>query len=225
MEGVEAHRLMPRFMVLPAVGVATACFGVVGLVGREVSGPVPEVDSLGFAAADRVFTAVPGIAEPLSYATHPVAMIGVIMLMAIVAYRVRRPRVALLAVFGPTAAVTFNAWVLKPVVGRELDGYLAYPSGHTTALVSILTVFTLVTASNAAPGRRLRATTGTAAVCLVLTGAAVSAIVGLRYHYLTDTVGGFCWAIGAVITVAAVLDLLPGRHPALRLRREQAYRA
>ncbi|WP_147459938.1 phosphatase PAP2 family protein [Actinokineospora cianjurensis] len=222
---MEAHRLMPRFMVLPAVGVATACFGVVGLVGREVSGPVPEVDSLGFAAADRVFTAVPGIAEPLSYATHPVALIGVIMLMAIVAHRVSRPRVALLAVFGPAVAVTFNAWVLKPVVGRELDGYLAYPSGHTTALVSILTVFTLVTASNAAQGRRLRATTATAVVCLVLTGAAVSAIVGLRYHYLTDTVGGSCWAIGAVITVAAVLDLLPGRHPALRLRREQAYRA
>ncbi|MCP2267694.1 phosphatase PAP2 family protein [Actinokineospora diospyrosa] len=147
------------------------------------------------------------------------------MLMAVLAYRVSRPRIALLAVFGPVAAVTVNTWVLKPVVGRELDDYLAYPSGHTTALVSILTVFTLVTASNAAPGQRLRATIGTAALALVLTAVAVSAIVGLRYHYLTDTVGGFCWAVGAVITVAAVLDLVPGRHPALRHRREGAYRA
>ncbi|GAA2967222.1 hypothetical protein GCM10010483_08260 [Actinokineospora diospyrosa] len=55
-------------MVLPAVGVATACFGAVGLVGREVSGPVPTIDLLGFEAADRVFAAAPGVARPLLFA-------------------------------------------------------------------------------------------------------------------------------------------------------------
>ncbi|WP_245614105.1 phosphatase PAP2 family protein [Actinokineospora inagensis] len=223
--GLEAHRLVPRFMVLPAVGVATACFGVVGLVGREVTGPVPALDRLGFAAVDRVFDRLPGFAGSLSYATHPVALVGVIMLMAVIALRVRRPRVALLAVVGPLVAVAVNGWVLKPVVGRTLGGHLVYPSGHTTTLVAIFTVLTLVTASNAVPGRRIRATAGTVFGCLPLIGVAVSAIVGLRYHYPTDTVGGSCWAVGAVITVATMIDLVPGTHPALRLTREQAYRA
>ncbi|WP_104481774.1 hypothetical protein V5P93_005909 [Actinokineospora auranticolor] len=224
---MEPNRLLPKALIIPAVGVAAVSFGVVAAIGRDVAnertaGPL---DRAAFRVADWVFSALPGVAEPLSNASRPPAMITVIVVMAIIALWRRRYRVASLCVLGPVVTAGVNSWVLKPVVGRTHDGYLAYPSGHTTTLVSILVVLTLVVVANAPAGERLKQTVVCGAVTVVLTAVAVSAIVGLRYHYLTDSVGSFFWATGGVITVAALLDLLPGTHPARRLTREQAYRA
>ncbi|WP_018684623.1 phosphatase PAP2 family protein [Actinokineospora enzanensis] len=224
---MEPHRLLPRHLLLPAVAAAVVSFGIVALVGRQVAGErtAGRVDRAAFAVADAVFDRLPGVAGPLAWASRPVAMISVIVLMVLAALWARRPRVALLAVLGPVITAGLNSWVLKPVVDRTHDGYLAYPSGHTATLVSIFTVFTLVTAANAPPGRRLARTAATAAACLALIAVAVSAIVVLRFHYLTDAVGAFFWAIAGVVTVAAALDLLPGTHPRARLTPLRAYRA
>ncbi|MGQ0837865.1 phosphatase PAP2 family protein [Actinokineospora sp.] len=124
----------------------------------------------------------------------------------------RGPRVALLAVLGPVVTAGLNTWVLKPIFGRTHDGYLAYPSGHTATLVSILAVVTLVVAADAPPGRRAVRTTVVAATALVLVAVAASAIVGLRYHYVTDTIGALFWAVGAVVAVAAVIDFRAGTN-------------
>jgi hypothetical protein len=35
-------------------------------------------------------------------------------------------------------------------------------------------------------------------------------VVGLRWHYFTDTVGGIALGTGTVLTLAFVIDLVPG---------------
>jgi undecaprenyl-diphosphatase len=97
---------------------------------------------------------------------------------------------------------------LKPLVGRTIDGGLAFPSGHTggaTAL-GVVAALLLITV--------LRPATGTSALllsagALVSGGAMALALVSDRVHYPTDTVGGFCVAVAVVLASALVIERLP----------------
>src|SRR3954454_17603712 len=68
--------------------------------------------------------------------------------------------------------------VLKPLFGRESDGALAYPSGHTTTMVVVMGVLVLV--AGAPLGSVFVAVTH---CVLGMIGQSVS------YHFFTDTVG------------------------------------
>ena len=61
-----------------------------------------------------------------------------------------------------------------------------------------------------------------ARAALVVAACAVTALVavgviGLRWHYFTDTVGGVALGTGTVLTLAFLIDLVPGvvRDPGL----------
>lgn len=135
--------------------------------------------------------------------TNPVLMISVLAVVTIVAVSVRRIDLAILAVAGPGLSVTLSSLVLKPIFGRRYYGtYLAYPSGHTTALTATIVV---VLVAIGLLGRKALTVTafGLAVVVLIF---AVIGLVGLRYHYVTDTIGGFCVGGATVLLVAYVLD-------------------
>ncbi|MFS0900259.1 PA-phosphatase [Mycolicibacterium litorale] len=117
-----------------------------------------------------------------------------------VAYALWRGRWRLAAVSAlcPPVAVV-SAQLLKRVFGRTRDGELAYPSGHITALVVIAGMVVLVA------GGRLWA--------LVLAALAVVAgmiLVGMTFHYFTDTVGALLLG-SAYVAVAARLVARPRR--------------
>ena len=135
--------------------------------------------------------------------TNPILLISVLAVVALIGLAVRRYDLAVLAAAGPGLSVLLSSVALKPLFGRRYyDTYLAYPSGHTTALTA--TIFVLLVAV-AALGRTALtvAAFGAAAVVLIC---AVIGLVGLRYHYMTDTIGGFCVANATVALVAYVLD-------------------
>jgi undecaprenyl-diphosphatase len=47
-------------------------------------------------------------------------------------------------------------------------------------------------------------------------------VIGLGFHYTTDTIGGFCVALGAVLGVAMVIDVVADRRlqlPAISRKR------
>ncbi|GLZ38975.1 phosphatidic acid phosphatase [Actinokineospora sp. NBRC 105648] len=212
------RRLLPPELTRPATAVAVLCFAATAALGVAVAGGTAEGpwDAAAFDALDRLYGALPGVVEPVSLTTNPVVMIGLLVVIAAVALVRGRPEVALLAAVGPALAAGVNTWLLKPLFGRTHDDYLAYPSGHTTTFVSIMAVLTLVISANAPPGRRVIRTVTTAGVSFVLFAVAASAIVELRYHYLSDTLGALSWAVGAVITVAAVIDRCTRRTRAAR---------
>ncbi|HEX6934586.1 MAG TPA: hypothetical protein VF162_20750 [Streptosporangiaceae bacterium] len=118
----------------------------------------------------------------------------------------RRPGGALLAALGLAAAEGITEGLLKPVFHRTYLGSLTYPSGHTTAIFALITTVAVLLLT---PPRPVRAR---ALQYLILAAAGVIAVVvpiglmGLRWHYFTDTVGGAAVGLGTVLALAFILD-------------------
>ena len=124
-------------------------------------------------------------------------------------------------VIGPLAAVVITEQVAKPLVGRHLGpfGGDSYPSGTVTAAAALVTVVTL-----AAP-IVLRPLVGLAGLMVI--GAVGIAVVGLRWHFPTDAIGGALVGVGSVLTLDALVHV-PGhwrrrsQHPVADQRIEPA---
>ncbi len=110
------------------------------------------------------------------------------------------PRAATMLVV-PELAVAINTWLLKPLWGRQLDDYLAYPSGHTVHLVAIAATFVLL--AELPQARRL-----VCAAASVATLAAAVGMVGLGYHHPTDILGGIAAAITMAISLCWAAEFL-----------------
>ena len=141
---------------------------------------------------------------------------------------------AVLAAAAVPAANGLVEGLLKPVVHRTYLGNVVYPSGHTTAIFALaatVTVLLLVPPRPAGAGalRVLVPAVACAAGVVVAVG-----LIGLRFHYFTDTVAGAAVGIGTVCGLALLLDLPPTRRglawvcrqrPAARERQSHPARA
>jgi membrane-associated phospholipid phosphatase len=127
---------------------------------------------------------------------------------------------AVLAVAAVPVADGLSDGLLKPLVHRAYLGALTYPSGHTTAVFALAaTVAVLVLASPQRGGTWALRVLIPVAACVLACVVAI-ALVGLRFHYFTDTVAGAALGIGTVCGLALLLDLpvvrrwlAPGRSP------------
>jgi membrane-associated phospholipid phosphatase len=110
---------------------------------------------------------------------------------------------ALSLVVAPIAAVVVAERVAKPLVGRNLEGVLSYPSG-TVTVVTALVAGALVVAPR--PAKAPVALLGGALVVAVCI-----AVVVLRWHYPSDAIGGVCVGAGAVFFVDGVARMFRSR--------------
>jgi membrane-associated phospholipid phosphatase len=139
--------------------------------------------------------------------------------LALACLAVRRVNGAVLAVVSVAVAAALTELVLKPLVHRTINGFLTYPSGHTTGLFALAAVIAVLLLSS--PGGRPRSALRIAAVAaaVVVACAVGVAMIGMDFHYFTDTVGGAAVGTGVVIGVAFLLDLDGSRRRLARLRR------
>ena len=126
---------------------------------------------------------------------------------------------AVLAAVAVPATAGLNDGLFKHLVHRTYLGVLSYPSGHTaavSAMAATVAVLLLVPpqAARTGPLRVLLA----AAAC-VLGGVVAIGVIGLRWHYFTDTLAGAAVGIGTVCGLALLLDL-----PAVRRQLARACR-
>ena len=113
---------------------------------------------------------------------------------------------AVLAAAAVPAAVGLNDGLLKHLVDRTYLGVLSYPSGHTATMFALAaTVTVLLVPPSPAKAGPLRLLIPVAA-CVLGSVVAVG-VIGLRWHYFTDTVAGAAVGIGTVCALALVLDL------------------
>jgi membrane-associated phospholipid phosphatase len=114
---------------------------------------------------------------------------------------------AVLAAAAVPAAVGLNDGLCKPLVHRTYLGALSYPSGHTATVFALAaTVAVLLHAPARPAGARALRITILAALCVL--GCLVAlGVIGLRWHYFTDTVAGAAVGIGTVCALALLLDL------------------
>ena len=114
---------------------------------------------------------------------------------------------AALAATAVLATTGLNDALFKPLVHRTYLGVLSYPSGHTaatSALAATVAVLVLVPPQVARTGPLRVLLAGAACMlgCVVAAG-----VIGLRWHYFTDTVAGAAVGIGTVCGLALLLDL------------------
>ncbi len=119
---------------------------------------------------------------------------------------------AVLAVAAVPAATGLNDGVFKPLVHRTYLGFLTYPSGHAATIFALAaTVGVLVYPRQRARAGALR-TLILVAAC-ALGGVVAVGVIGLKWHYFTDTVAGAAVGIGTVCGLALLLDLPAVRRP------------
>lgn len=144
------------------------------------------------------------LAAMLMSPSDPPVVYTLIALLAAIGLASRRWEIAAVAVVAPGLATAVTDFVLKPLFDRRYTGNLSYPSGHTVAAVAVLTVGVLTVAS--VRGRILALV-----VWLAVTASVATGLVGMDYHYPTDTLGGLAVAVGTVLPCAVLADVVVAR--------------
>jgi len=168
-------------------------------------------------AADRLDRAVdapvitwfghhPGLAGWLAFPGSLVPMAVLSVAIAAACLLAGRLNGSVLALAAVPVAAGLNDGLLKHLFDRTYLGALTYPSGHTATVFALAaTVAVLVLASPPArigPLRMLLAAAAGALGVVVAVG-----VMGLEWHYFTDTVGGAALGVGTVCGLAFILDL------------------
>jgi membrane-associated phospholipid phosphatase len=138
----------------------------------------------------------------------PIPVIAMTAALALACLVTRRWRGAVLVAVAVPAAEAVTEILLKPLIGRTLGGGLSFPSGHATGVFALATAVVILLAGPLRPPIPATARLLLALAAVLAAGAVAIAVVGLGYHYFTDTVGGATVAIGMVLGIALVLDML-----------------
>lgn len=112
-----------------------------------------------------------------------------------------RHRAAWFCLGAPALSLMVTEWVGKPLFHRTLGSSLAYPSGHTTAAVSLGTLLVLLgwRSGGIRRGLVVAALWSVPAISMILF------LLLLRAHYPSDIVGGVGVGIGVPCLLAAAL--------------------
>jgi len=120
-------------------------------------------------------------------------------------------RGAALALLAVPVASGLNDAFLKHLFHRTYLGVLTYPSGHAAAAAALAMSLTilLLLAPGAAPSAGLAAVPRWAIPAVAWLAVVVVAVgvMGLRWHYLTDTIGGAALGTGTACALALLIDL------------------
>ena len=115
---------------------------------------------------------------------------------------------AVLAAAAVPATVGLNDGLLKPLVHRTYLGALSYPSGHTAAVSAIAATVTVLLLVPPHPVRFSVPRLLIAAAAWAVAAVVAIGVIGLKFHYLTDTVAGAAVGTGTVCVLAFALDLI-----------------
>jgi membrane-associated phospholipid phosphatase len=201
--------LMPDRLRRPALGAALLAWLVAASLaaqyaGGTAAGPLDRA----LTGAVRAVAGPPGlIGEILVFPTTPALVYAALVAVLVVEVVRRRWWWAGLVVTGPTVAIVLTEAAFKPLDGRTHNGFLSYPSGHTVSAVSAYLVMLLVLTT----GRSRTVRLAGCGALLVLTVVLATGLVAMDYHYPTDTIGGFCVAVGVILPAAVLTDALSAR--------------
>lgn len=186
------------------------CAVIVAVIGALVAGQT-RADPFDRAIDSPVITVLGHHSHLMLHLTFPGTRTGAFALTAIIGLgclAVRRYEGLVLVVCSMIVAVGLGDYVLKPLVHRTYFGSLVFPSGHTTAAITLASVLTLLLVPVVA--RRDGARRWLAVLVLVVAWLAVVgvilAVIALRWHYFTDTIAGAAVGVGTVCGVALIID-------------------
>jgi undecaprenyl-diphosphatase len=185
---------------------------VIAALGLLVRGQAQpgRLDSAIDSAVVGSFSRSQGVLPWLALPGSTIPLIGVSVAIAVGCLIARRPNGVALAVTAVPVTAFLDDTVLKHLIGRTHLGQLSFPSGHAASAMTLATVLGVLLHDPArrAAVRRIRAAL-VAAACAI-TALVAAGVIGLRWHYFTDTVGGIALGTGTVLALAFLIDLVPG---------------
>lgn len=154
------------------------------LLGLVVGHGPTAFDGQALRVMQRVFGPDPHWMLYFSWALPMMVILGISVLIALVR---RRWRLAVVVALCPVLSVIATR-LLKPLFGRYKGDALAYPSGHTTVVITVMAMLVLAAGVS---------------VWLLLVAGVITAIGGLSMaatdlHYLTDNIGAVFLASATV---------------------------
>lgn len=154
------------------------------LLGLVVGHGPTAFDDQALRVMQRVFGPDPHWMLYFSWALPMMVILGISVLIALVR---RRWRLAVVVALCPVLSVIATR-LLKPLFGRYKGDALAYPSGHTTVVITVMAMLVLAAGVS---------------VWLLLVAGVITAIGGLSMaatdlHYLTDNIGAVFLASATV---------------------------
>lgn len=205
-----------RTRAWPVLATCVLVIAALGLLLREQAHP-DRLDSVVDTAMVASFRSHQGVLPWLALPGSTVPLIAVSLAIAVGCLVARRPNGVILAVTAVPVTAFLDDTVLKHLVDRTHFGQLSFPSGHTASAMTLATVLGVLLHD---PARRIA--TRMARAALVVVACAVTALVavgviGLRWHYFTDTVGGVALGTGTVLALALLIDLAPGLPRSLEM--------
>ena len=193
----RAGALLACCVILVAVlGILFAHHTTADQLDQDIDSPV--IAWLGGHRGFALWLAAPGSQLPA---------VGLSAVIVVACLLTRRFKGAVLAAAAVPAAVGLNDGLWKPLVHRTYLGALSYPSGHTATAFALAATVAVLLNFPARPARaRVLGIVIPAAAC-VLGGVVAVGVIGLKWHYFTDTVAGAAVGIGTVCGLALLLDL------------------
>ncbi|HEX5189920.1 MAG TPA: phosphatase PAP2 family protein [Streptosporangiaceae bacterium] len=191
-----------------AAGVLAACAVIVAVLGVLFAHQT-RADAFD-RAVDAPFISALGDHHETYLLARPGSELPALLICAaivIVCLLARRLGGALLAALGLAVSEVVTEKVLKPLFHRTYLGSVTYPSGHTTAIFALVSTVAVLLLMPPRPARARPLQYVVLAAAAVLAVVVPVGLLGLRWHYFTDIVGGAAVGLGAVLAIAFMLDV------------------
>jgi membrane-associated phospholipid phosphatase len=197
-----------RTRAWPVLTTCVIILATLGLLLKEQAQP-DRLDSVVDTAIVASFRGHQDILHWLVLPGSAIPLIAVSIAIAVGCLIAGRPNGVVLALTAVPVTAFLDDRLLKHLVGRTNLGQLSFPSGHAASAMTLATVLGVLLHD---PARRTATRVGRAAlvaVTCVVTALVAVGVIGLRWHYFTDTVGGVALGTGTVLTLAFLIDLAP----------------
>jgi membrane-associated phospholipid phosphatase len=198
-----------RTRAWPVLAVCVFVIATLGLLLKgeaRLDGFDSAVDAAVIASFSGHRSVLPWLALPGS--TGPLIVVSVaIAVGCLIARRLNGVVLALTAV--PVTAFLDDR-VLKHLFDRTHIGEMSFPSGHAASAMTLAAVLGVLLHDPARQTAARAARAVPVVVACAVTALVAIGVIGLRWHYFTDTVGGVALGAGTVLALALLIDLVPG---------------
>ena len=198
-----------RTRAWPVLATCVLVIATLGLLLRRQSRP-DGLDSVVDTATVGSFSGHQGILPWLALPGSTIPLIVVSLAIAAGCLFARRPNGVVLAVTAVPVTAFLDDTVLKHLVDRTHLGQLSFPSGHAASAMTLATVLGLLLHDPARRTVTRLARAALVAVACTVTALVAVGVIGLRWHYFTDTVGGVALGTATVLSLAFLIDVVSG---------------
>jgi membrane-associated phospholipid phosphatase len=196
-----------RTRAWPVLALCVIVIATLGLLLREQAQP-DALDSVVDTATVASFSGHHGVLPWLALPGSTIPLIAVSIAIAVGCLIARRPNGMVLAVTAVPVTAFLDDTVLKHLVNRTHLGQLSFPSGHTASAMTLATVLGVLLHDPAQRTATRVARCALVDVACAITALVAVGVIGLRWHYFTDTVGGVALGAGTVLALAFLIDLV-----------------